>query len=303
MLNLDTLEGTKKSDRNRSLSWHEILICTLSSAFSVFCGKHERITKRCPFFWEHKFRITGGFTLTLKFQLKKSLRKIGLKVSRVSNSTPNLYEILKVDLIFDVGANQGQYAESIFNEGYKGKIVSFEPLPDVHGILEKKSQKIPTWTVFPRTAVGASVGETAINVSENSFSSSILPILKSHTQAAPNSKFIDKIPTPVTTIDSIMGKFASANSRVLLKIDTQGFEAEVLKGCMESLHNLSAIQLEMSIVPLYEGEKLYPYFFDFFARNNFKLWNIIPGFTNPDTGQLLQFDAVFVREDLMHESL
>ena len=85
------------------------------------------------------------------------------------------------------------------------------------------------------------------------------------------------------------------NEKVFLKIDTQGFEREVLGGLSKNLRNIFAVQLELSIVPLYDNQELYKYFFSFFEENGFILWSLIPGFGNPTTGQLLQFDAIFVR--------
>ena len=39
-----------------------------------------------------------------------------------------------------------------------------------------------------------------------------------------------------------------------LKIDTQGYEWKVLEGATEVLNYLCGIQLEVSLLPLYEGQ-------------------------------------------------
>ncbi|HSU27024.1 MAG TPA: hypothetical protein VLJ68_01505, partial [Chitinophagaceae bacterium] len=54
------------------------------------------------------------------------------------------------------------------------------------------------------------------------------------------------------------------------------------------------IQLEMSIVPLYENEMLYVDMIDHLARKGFQLYSLENGFSNPETGKLLQVDGVFV---------
>jgi hypothetical protein len=56
-----------------------------------------------------------------------------------------------------------------------------------------------------------------------------------------------------------------------------------------------AVQLELSVVPLYESQLLYRDFFDFFQEAGFTLWSLAPGFADRRTSQLLQFDALFVR--------
>jgi len=196
--------------------------------------------------------------------------------------------------LFDVGANTGQYALLTRKEGYKGRIIAFEPLPDAHQKLSLYAEKDPLWTVHPRCAVGASAGTTKINISKNSYSSSILPMLDAHLSAAPESIYVGSVETPVITLASVFDNYHSHSEKAFLKIDTQGFESEVLVGCLSRLPKIKAIQLELSTVPLYEGQELYRYFFDFFESNGFYLWSILPVFANSKTGQHLQFDAVFV---------
>jgi hypothetical protein len=84
--------------------------------------------------------------------------------------------------------------------------------------------------------------------------------------------------------------------KVFLKIDTQGFEAHVLAGALKSLQSIFAVQLELSLVPLYANQELYRYFLKFFEEQGFYLWQIIPGFIDNDSGQSLQFDAIFLRK-------
>lgn len=230
----------------------------------------------------------------LKKIVKKSFNLLGLELSKLT--PPPLPPVLhhKIDIIFDVGANIGQYALLTRKEGYKGRIVSFEPLPDAHKRLSIYTKKDPLWKAHPRCAVGSSFGATKINISRNSYSSSILPMLDSHSSAAPESIYVGEVETPVITLDSVFDTYCNKSERAFLKIDTQGYESEVLAGCLSKIPQIKAVQLELSIVPLYDGQELYRYFFDFFESNGFYLWSILPGFTNSATGQHLQFDAVFV---------
>lgn len=76
----------------------------------------------------------------------------------------------------------------------------------------------------------------------------------------------------------------------------QGFESKVLKGLTLNLKNVFGVEIEMSVVPLYDNQELYNYFFSFFEQNGFALWSLVPIFRKDDTGELLQFDAVFVRK-------
>ena len=232
-----------------------------------------------------------------KQTIKEVLKIFGLKVSKISTVpiSPLLHH--KVELLFDVGANVGQFALEKRAEGYKGKIISFEPLPEAYSKIVQRSKDDINWIVHNRSAVGAKHGEVEINIAGNSYSSSILPMLKEHSLAAPNSAYIGKVKTDVITLDSIFDTYRLHNETICLKIDTQGFEWEVLQGISLNLENIKVVQLELSIIPLYEDQYLYQHFFTFFQEQGFYLWSLTPGFFNPTTGQHLQFDATFVKND------
>jgi FkbM family methyltransferase len=234
----------------------------------------------------------------LKKLIKNSFNLLGLNLSRRMEAVPSPSVHHNIDVILDVGANIGQYVLSTRKDGYKGKIVSFEPLPEAHFKLSQMAEKDALWKVHPRCAVGSFLGSTKINISKNSYSSSILPMLNTLSSAAPDSVYVGTVETSVITLDSIFDSLITKSERVFLKIDTQGFESEVLAGSLANIRKIKAVQLELSTVPLYEGQELYRYFFDFFEVNGFQLWSILPGFTNIKTGQLLQFDAIFVNQSL-----
>ena len=82
----------------------------------------------------------------------------------------------EIDLIFDIGANIGQYAKETFSIGYKGKLVSFEPMSKEHKILLETSKGIDNWVIAPQMAIGDTNGQAVINISENSVSSSLLDL-------------------------------------------------------------------------------------------------------------------------------
>jgi FkbM family methyltransferase len=230
----------------------------------------------------------------LKKWVKRGFAILGLRVSRLHGSSPFLV-YHRADLLLDVGANIGQYAQERRAEGFEGDIVSFEPLPDAHKRLSAVASGDSRWSVHPRAAVGATPGRTEINVAGNSYSSSLLPMLQSHSAAAPQSVFVGKVETDIITLDSVFERYYRPGKRVFLKIDTQGFERPVLEGAGRWLDHLFGVQLELSCVLLYEGQELYPYFLQFFRDRGFELWALIPGFTDPVSGRMLQFDAVFVR--------
>jgi FkbM family methyltransferase len=206
----------------------------------------------------------------------------------------------KINLIFDVGANIGQYGNELRrNIGYRGRIISFEPMKAAHGALVKLAAADRLWEVAPRAAIGANNGTAMINVSSNSVSSSILPMLESHANAAPQSRYFDREEVPLATLDSLAVKYFKDDSVAFLKIDTQGYECEVLRGAPNTLSRTVGIQMELSLVPLYDGQKLMLDMLADVSQLGFELWGVSPTFAAPDTGRMLQVDATFFKRDVL----
>lgn len=237
--------------------------------------------------------------------LKKLIQNFGRRLSvdirpfePSSSDAARLKAILKshaVDLVLDVGANFGSYAQSLRNLGYRGKIVCFEPLSEPHQYLQELARKDPMLIVAPRLAIGAQAGETEINVSKNIMSSSLLPMLEAHLKACPDSFYTHCEGVRVARLDEVAQPYIASSRRVFLKADTQGFEAQVIEGARGILPRIPLLQLELSLVPLYEGETG---FFDMAGRlqhMGYELFSLIPGFTDTDSGRMLALDAIFLR--------
>jgi FkbM family methyltransferase len=236
-------------------------------------------------------------------RIRSLLRKAGIEAYRYSIHTSaaaqleRLLEHLHVDLVLDVGANRGQYAAQLRVHGYAGRIVSFEPLAAAHAQLTAAARKDPGWSVAPRMALGASAGEIEIHVSGNSFSSSILDMLPEHEQAAPGSGYVASETVSLKRLDEAAGEILTGSRNVLLKIDTQGYEDQVLAGASALLPRLTAIQTELSLVPLYAGQPLFDEMRAKIEALGFVLFAVFPGYVHEQTGQTLQIDGFFVRRD------
>jgi FkbM family methyltransferase len=200
--------------------------------------------------------------------------------------------------IFDVGANVGQYGLLLRECGFGGRIVSFEAIPSVYARLSIVAASDPNWIVAPCCALGRAQGEANINLSRNSVSSSILPMNEMHLKAAPDSRYVASEIVALKRMDDVAGPFLPANGRVLLKIDTQGYEEEVLAGAGYILQSVSALQLEMSVAPLYEGAPSLRRALELCEKLGFELHGLIPGFYDEKSGRLLQMDGLFLRNGI-----
>ncbi|GAA4672619.1 FkbM family methyltransferase [Nocardioides nanhaiensis] len=233
-----------------------------------------------------------------KLLVRGALMRADLEVSRGAYATRLSRALAARDVtaVLDVGANVGQYATLLRRAGYTGRVVSCEPLSGAFEQLQRRAAGDATWTTL-RTAVGRERGETTINVSANSFSSSLLPMTDAHRESAPGSAYVASETVPVTTVRALMAGNELEPERTLLKIDTQGYEAEVLAGAGELVEQLGAVQLELSFVELYEGQELFDAHYARMRELGFRLHIIEPGFSSPDDGRMMQVDGLFVRQD------
>ncbi len=237
--------------------------------------------------------------INIKESIRKILHKVDLDVINYSVSTyARIKQILdyhKINLVLDVGANKGQYHNSLRRLGYSGKIISFEPLSDAYAELLKSSTKDPLWKIAPRIAIGNEEGEISINIAGNSASSSLLPMLDRHRNAAPESAYIGSETVKITRLDSICPSYISQDSQIFLKIDVQGYEQKVLEGSQGILPQVKAIQLEVSFVPLYQGDLIFGDMLDYMNHLGYALAYLNPCFFDVNKVQLLQADAIFCR--------
>jgi FkbM family methyltransferase len=233
--------------------------------------------------------------------VQNMFHRLGWDVRRVSY--PSSEEVLlkrfltvaRPSMVFDVGANVGQYGLSLRKCGFAGRIVSFEAIGSVHARLSALAARDRDWLVAPCCALGRAPGESRINVARNSVSSSLLPMRESHLQAAPNSVYIASEAIRVERLDDVGEPLLPKDGRLLLKVDTQGYEEEVLAGAELVLKSVSAMQLELSVAPLYQGAPDLRRILELCESLGFQLHGLIPGFYEEKTGRLLQMDGLFLR--------
>lgn len=241
----------------------------------------------------------------MKNIIKKLFNCFGLHLSKFNAISVPGYQTVQalnehnINVVFDIGANVGQFASELREYGYQGKIVSFEPLPQAYKGLLSQAKGDINWIIHPRCAIGAAIGEIEINVAANSASSSILPMLNAHENAAPNSKYTHKEWSPIITLDSVLDQYISPEDNLFIKIDTQGYEWAVLDGAEQAIRQSKGVLLELSLIPLYEGQKLWQDLVDRLSSTQHFIFAIQPGFTDAKTGQTLQVDGLFFNKEIV----
>jgi FkbM family methyltransferase len=240
--------------------------------------------------------------MTLLRRARLAAQRIGLDVTRFPQCSLDYHVVQlilrsRIDVVLDVGANRGQYGAMLRRFGYRGRIVSFEPLHEPLRTLRRRAAADPLWKVFPY-ALGDSDRTVDVNVAGNgAASSSVLPMLSRHAEACPESRYVDVQATEQRRLDALWPHVAEPEERVFLKLDVQGYEGAVLEGAADRVGQCSGLQMEVSCVPLYEGGLLLEEALGIAQRRyGMTLAALLPGFSDSRTGQMLQCDVVFLRE-------
>jgi FkbM family methyltransferase len=239
---------------------------------------------------------------TFKNKLKFFLRNFGLDIKRynlIESEDFRLNHFLKInniDCVLDVGANVGQYARNLRRNGYRKRIISFEPLSSAYEVIKKKSIKDKYWTVH-NFGIGEQEKKVDINISKNSYSSSILNILPLHTESDPESKYFSKETISIKKLEDLPEVNFEKFNKIFLKIDTQGYEDQVLQGIGKLIKKIEGIQIELSLNPLYKDQSLFLQLYQKIKELGFELWDLQRGFSNIDSGKIYQLDGIFFRNE------
>ena len=205
-----------------------------------------------------------------------------------------LFKQKNIKTILDVGANIGQYAETVLDVD-NVEVISFEPMAKEFDILEKKSKLHRNWKVHNFGL--SNKNETAeINVSHNSFSSSFLELTPSTIAYDAAIAYKKKETVTLKKLDSIWGELQIKSKSILLKIDTQGYECNVLRGAANSLKEINGLQIEMSIEQLYRGEMVFEDLYVKIKSLGFELFQFEPGYRDPKSNKLLQVEGIFFKK-------
>ena len=242
----------------------------------------------------------NGSAVPLKRRVRRGVRRLGLDVHRYlperdfdARRMCHLRD-QRVDVVVDGGANVGQWALDLRSCGYRGLILSFEPVTDAFVGLCTSSQEDPSWRCI-QAALGDTDGDARMHVAGNSLSSSLLDMEPVHVAAAPQSGYVRSETVKVVRLDTVVPNVVPAGSTLALKLDLQGYEAAALAGAAGILSSVRLVECELSVVPLYRGQPLYVEMIDLLAGLGFVMIGLSEGMIDPSTGCLMQIDAVFVR--------
>lgn len=233
--------------------------------------------------------------LMLTSLLKRGVRRAGFELTRRRPSFVDLMRRRGITTVLDVGANEGQYAREIRKFSYAGRIVSFEPIAAVYDVLHNRASKDPRWEAYC-TGLANFDGAQEINVSVKSVFSSFKPLSDYSKAHFPGARPEVRETVKVTRLDTFLSDHPFDLGKTYLKIDTQGFEREVLLGAGEMLGRISAVQAELALRPLYEGQQRWFETVDWMEAHGFR--TVLAKENGIDRGrsEVLELDVVFVND-------
>jgi FkbM family methyltransferase len=228
--------------------------------------------------------------------IQRNLNRFGLEIRRASlgRNVMDFIRDRRIDVVLDVGANVGQFAETLRMKGYQGKIVSFEPISEVYKTLATKAMTDDQWEVN-NFALGAESERTTINVADLSVYSSILPSTPAATNFDDAAMVTHTQTIEVRRLDDV---FPTISGNTLLKVDTQGYERQVLEGGRQVLPKLKGVLMELPVIHLYEGTWQFHEAIEFMKEAGFVIAQIHPvNYHSVDEVSLVEVDCLFRPRD------
>jgi FkbM family methyltransferase len=210
-----------------------------------------------------------------------------------------LIKAKKIDTVIDVGANVGQFGLKMRRRGFANLIISIEPLSGPFEKLQAVASSNGPWEVH-KNASGDEDRVIEINIAGNTESSSVLPMCRVHEEAAPESRYVGTETVQMYTLDWQFRDRIGKMGRTFLKVDVQGFEAQVLSGAQRVVNDAVGVLLEASVIPMYEGSIVLEDVLHIMREKGFLLHHVEPSFYVRETQQLLQLDCAFFRESPSH---
>ena len=223
-------------------------------------------------------------------RVRVGLQKFGFDVIKF-RSLNTILAHHGVNVVLDVGGNVGQYGKRLRELGYQGKIVSFEPQKAPFGALAAAAKADGNWTAV-NIGLGNADEQKTINLYTDSCMGSMLTLDRQTYIYETEPSGTETI--EVRALDSIFGQHTTPGERVFLKIDTQGFEKQVLAGAEQTFSKLIGIQIEMSLTPIYQDQPQLDEMIALLRTKGFVIWQIQRGICDFATGQELEADGIFI---------
>jgi FkbM family methyltransferase len=221
------------------------------------------------------------------------LIKVPYSNKKIRSGSYKWLQNFEIRSVFDVGANEGQFAKIISRILPAARIYSFEPLNNSFKKLKSNLANNNRIKIF-NFALGDEERESTIYRSEFSASSSIIGMTDLHKEAFPYTRNVSEEKIFIKRFDDIV-KDLKLEKQLLMKIDVQGFELKVLKGAEETLKHVAVIILETSFYELYQSQPLFKDIYNYLIGSGFNYFGSLEQIYDERDGKILQSDSIFIK--------
>jgi FkbM family methyltransferase len=212
-----------------------------------------------------------------------------------------VFRDLGIDSVLDVGANRGQYRDFLRHRvGFSGWIVSFEPVPHNAALLRERATSDPRW-VIQGYALGSQDAALPMNIMQPDFLSSFRRPDASKLRLYTERDVFDHVEAvAVRRLDLVLAELRHSYplANPYLKLDTQGFDLEVIRGASSTLPTVRALQTELSVRPFYQNAPSYREMLDALTERGFEITALCP-VGRDDQLRVIEFDCVMINGALL----
>lgn len=220
----------------------------------------------------------------------------GAEIIKARKTFNQIYkDNIKNPIIFDVGANEGQSIERFKSIFPKSIIHSFEPIKECYEkiirIYDKKN------IFINNCALGDKECERFFYINKNTYTSSFFKINNKYKELVNSDGINMSVKKKISTIDGYLS-LHKIKKIDILKIDTQGYELNILKGAKKSLKSkIKFIELEFILADYYKKKVNFYEIDKILSENNFILYDI-GNISYNKNKQLVWFDLLYLKKNL-----
>lgn len=197
-----------------------------------------------------------------------------------------------IDCVLDVGANVGQFAHNLRRVGYQGHICSFEPIEEAYAVMADSFRNDARWTGY-NYALGSENTQRTFRITVESTAMS--SFLQPHDTGWKLRDVVVEIKRLDGIFEDVIMATGLKHPHVFLKMDTQGYDIEVLKGAEHCLDQILGLQSEVSVKPVYEGMPHYLDALRIYEGHGFRLHGFAEVFRHPQENYLIEMNCLMMR--------
>ena len=202
----------------------------------------------------------------------------------------------KPEVVYDIGAHEGHWAEMCCDVLAPKQIVLFEPQTHLHERIRVRQSRSPRcdWKILPYALSDEDATEV-MHVTQNVAAASLLRPAGNAALAECSIGVVGTAEVPVRSLDGVAAS-EQIDAANLIKIDVQGLEGKVMDGGAKTLSHASKLVVEVSLREIYTGQALFYEVLQKVAGLGFVIEDITETLRRWPSGELWQVDLWLSRD-------